>query len=196
MFYRIAYLLVWLPIKIFFPTIILGRKNLPKGGMIFSCNHYSNLDVFIVGLATFRKQRFLGKIEIFANKCLGFIARKIKVIPVNRGKTDMNAVKESIRALKNNEILTVFPEGTRNKTSEEMGEIKNGIIMFALKAGKPIVPIAMIKRPKMFCFNKLVFGVPISLDKFYDQKITKEILDEGSQILTKAMQDLKAKYQK
>lgn len=195
MLYRIVYFLLWLPIKLLFPTQLVNKKNIPKGGVVFACNHYTNVDAVLVALSTFRKQRMLGKAELFQKKWLGWLFLRAGIIPIQRGKADLRAIKESIQALKNNQILTVFPEGTRNKNTIEMAELKEGTAMFAIKAQKPILPVLIIRRPRLFRFNKIVFGKPIYLEEFYEQKLTKEVLTSATQMLSQAFDDLRKEYQ-
>ena len=47
-----------------------------------------------------------------------------------------------------------------------------------------------IKKPKIFRKNILVVGEPIFFEKYYDQKPTKEILDQASEELTLAYKNL------
>lgn len=189
--YRIVYFLLWLPMHILFPTKVVGRQNIPQGGAILACNHFSYVDSVLVGTSFFRKQYFLAKAELFNSRFLAFVLRSLNAISIHRQKADISAIKRCVSVLKNNELLTVFPEGTRNQSSEELAQIKSGLVMFAIKAHKPIVPMLLLKRPRIFRFNKLLVGKPIFLTEFYGQPITKEVLAKGSDIVTNAIQMLK-----
>jgi len=189
--YRIVYLLLWLPMHLLFPTKVVGKQNIPQGGAILACNHYSYVDSVIVGLSFFRKQYFLAKAELFKSRFLAFMLRSVHAIPIHRQKADIWAIKRCVSVLKNNELLTVFPEGTRNQSSEELAQIKSGLVLFAIKAQKPIVPMLLLRRPRIFLFNKLLVGKPIDLSQFYGQPVTKEVLAMGSAIVTSAIQSLK-----
>ena len=48
----LARILLWIPLSIMHPTFIKGRKNLPKGKVIISCNHRSNWDIALYILNT------------------------------------------------------------------------------------------------------------------------------------------------
>jgi len=74
----------------------------------------------------------------------------------------------------------VFPEGTRNKKSEELQEIKSGTAMLAIKAKVPVLPIHIAKRAKVFRRQRLYIGEPFDLSEFYDQKLSAEVLDAAS----------------
>lgn len=105
----------------------------------------------------------------------------VNAIPVDRGKTDLNAIKLSMRVLNDEKVLTIFPEGTRNKTEQELSEVKAGAAMFAIKTKTPIVPVWIKKKPKVFRPNTLRFGKAFTLEEFYDQKLTAEVMEKAGQ---------------
>jgi len=189
--YRIAYCLLWLPMQLLFPTRVVGKQNIPQGGAVLACNHYSYVDSVLVGLSIFRKQYFLAKAELFRSRLLGAFLRALHAIPIHRAQADISAIKRCVSVLKNNKLLTVFPEGTRNQNSEEMAQIKSGLVLFAIKAQKPIVPMLLVRRPRLFRLNQLIVGAPIDLSPFYGKPITKEVLAEGSVAVTNAIASLK-----
>ena len=77
MLFVILFALCWLPVRIFYPTKVIGKKNmLKKQGFVFACNHYSNMDPIIINIQLNTKMRFLAKKELFKNKFLGFVLRK------------------------------------------------------------------------------------------------------------------------
>lgn len=94
---------------------------------------------------------------------LGWLLSKAGVFAVNRGKSDVGAIKRAMRCLKDGDKLLMFPEGTRSKTGE-MGEGKNGVAMLALRTQSPIVPIYIPAKKKWFRRTPVVFGEP-----FYPQ---------------------------
>lgn len=179
----LVYPWIWL----LYPTVFKGKKNIPKGKAIFVCNHTSNMDPILLVMATWRKQYFLAKKELFKNAFMRGILKCVHAIPVNRGKIDLNATKNSIRVLQKNKILTIFPEGTRNKTQNDLSEIKAGAAMFAIKTKTPIVPIWIKKKPRVFCPNCLKFGKPFTLEQFYDQKLTAEVMEQAGNIVAEKL---------
>ncbi len=186
-------MLVFLKILLFpwfwllFPTIFKNKKNIPQGKAIFICNHKSNADPILLIFSTWRKQYFLSKKELFENKFIKFIMKIDRGIPDDRGKTDLTAIKSGIKVLNDGNILTIFPEGTRNKTDAELSEVKAGAAMFAIKTKTPIVPIWIEKKPRVFRFNKVKFGEAFTLEEFYDQKLDSEKLDLASKIIAEKL---------
>ncbi len=179
---------IWL----FFPTKFIGKRNLPKGACIISSNHTSNMDAVNLAAHTWEKKYFLAKKELFKNKLVGFFARKWGGIKIDRQGNDVNAIKESLRVLKNNKKLVIFPEGTRNNNENmQLGEVKQGVAMFAIKAKVQIVPMFIMKKPKIFRRNIVVIGQPFNLDEFYGKKLSNEELADATEIVAKKMEELR-----
>ena len=183
MFLIILKILLYPWVWLMFPTVFKGNKNIPKGKCIFVCNHTSNVDPVLMILSTWRKQYFLAKKELFKCWFMRLVMKIAHGICIDRGKTDLKAIKESIKVLNEGKILTIFPEGTRNKTCSELGEVKAGAAMFAIKTKTPIIPVWISKKPKLFRPNKLVFGKPFTLEEFYNKKLDSQLLEEGGKII-------------
>ena len=190
----ISVFIVFLPLTIFFPTIVRGRKNMIRGKAIFTANHRSNMDPVLVYLKSYRRLRFVSKKELFKKKFPSWYLKQLGCIPIDRQNTDITATKEILKTLKDNKTVGIFPQGTR--TQDEDMEIKSGVCMFAIKSKAPIVPIYIKKKPKLFIFNTIYVGEPFELDKFYDQKLTKEVLEEASKIVVEKFEELKTRYEK
>ena len=195
MMYWISMFLFWIFITLFYPTRIIGKKNLIKTKAIWASNHMSNLDFMIIGTRAFKRFYALTKAEAFKNKVLGAYLKSIGAIKVQRGTSDITAVKNCLRVLKDkNKPLLIFPTGTRNSSPEEVQELKNGVAMFALKANAPIVPIVIVRKPKFLRRNRVVVGEPIDISKYQGQKATKEIYDEINAEITKRMEEMIEQY--
>lgn len=179
-------------IRFFFPTKFIGKKNLPKGACIIASNHTSNMDVPNLAVHTWEKKFYLAKKEMFKNKLVAFFARKWGGIKIDRQGNDINAIKTSLKVLKNNKKLVIFPEGTRNNNENmEIGEVKQGVAMFAIKAKVPVVPMFIMKKPKIFRRNKVIIGQPFELSGFYGRKLSNEELADATEIVAKKMNELR-----
>lgn len=192
-FYKFFQILFSLPIRLLFPTRVYGRENLiKKGGAIYICNHQSNADVLILGTTLWRSQHFLAKKELFKKPFLGLFLKIIKSIPITRENPELSSIKRSLKVLQKNKILTIFPQGTRT-SSNKMENVKNGVIMFASKGQKPIIPIWIEKKPKFFRFNKMYIGKPIYLTEVFGKKVSDEELNLAEQKILDAYKDLSSK---
>ncbi len=192
MFYNIV-----VPVAKFFVKLlvfrikVLGKENFPKeGGVILAINHKSNWDPAIAAFCTPRKLRFMSKAELFKNKLFGAVITALGAFPIQRGKGDVGAIKGSLKILKNNEVMIIFPEGGRIK-NDEVTEAKPGAVMLATRARVPIVPAYISGDYKWFSKITMSFGEPIYYDKYYEEKPVVEELQELSNELLKSMRSLK-----
>ncbi|MEG1751995.1 MAG: lysophospholipid acyltransferase family protein [Clostridia bacterium] len=185
--YWLYKILLWFPLTILFPTI-MKRKNIPKGKAILVCNHRSNMDVVVLMNKVWFKPNILAKKELFAKKCKRRFFKQIGGIPVDRENLELSTIKTCLLKLKNNEKLIIFPEGTRNKTEDNLQALKNGSAMLSIKSQSPIIPIWIEKKPKLFSFNKIIVGQPFFLKEF--DKINAENLKLASNKISQKLLEL------
>jgi 1-acyl-sn-glycerol-3-phosphate acyltransferase len=148
---------------------IRGAENLPAtGGVLLAANHVSYWDpVAIICAIKKRKVFFMAKSELFKIPLVGYAVRVSGAFPVRRDVTDRNAVRTALRLLQAGEVVGLFPEGTRSHTGE-MLKPHLGAAMLALKAGTPVVPVAVSGTRGMFGKIVVNIGSPI-----YFQSVTK-----------------------
>ena len=182
--------LLFLPMTIFYPTKVIGKKNRIKEKCIIACNHQTLLDVPILAVKYNKRIYALSKKELFKNKFVSWFLRKIGAIPVDRNGADIDAIKSVLNVLnKKNKPILIFPSGTRKSSPEEVEGLKNSVAMFALKTDSPIVPVVFVKKPKMFRRNKLIIGEPLNIDEYKGKK-GKEVYQEISEKLSLEMKRL------
>ena len=193
MLYIIAVIVLFLPITIFFPTKIIGKKKLPKRPYIIVSNHTSNFDCIVLDIRLGKKLYFMAKKELFKPKIKGFFIKHLGGYKVDRGGADLGAIKTSFKLLKKKKILAIFPEGTRNKARDIDGllSVHNGAIVIAQKADVPIVPVVIEKRPKIFRRNRIVIGDPIFPNCETPKHPTKEETDAMTHEMVSAINDLR-----
>ena len=193
MVFIILFALLYLPVSILYPTRVIYKNRMPKKKKcIATSNHYSNLDPLIYNFRFFRKYRFLAKKELFKTKFSAWLFKKIGAIKVDRNQITPSVYKECLKELKNEKQLFIFPEGTRNKKdTEEMGDIKSGVITFASKGDAEIVPMIMYRKPKLFRKNYIIVGESFKVEGEDPKRLTKEELEENTARYAKIMDDLR-----
>jgi 1-acyl-sn-glycerol-3-phosphate acyltransferase len=137
---------------------VIGRENIPEGSALICANHTRNSDPFFIVFALTKrvKLKIMAKEEMTRWPIVGPILSKVDLmIWVKRGKADIGAVKAALKALKGEEKLLIFPEGTR---SEEIGEGKTGAAMMAIRAGVPIIPVYVPAKKRWFRRTPIVIG--------------------------------------
>lgn len=166
---------------------ILGKENLPEeGGALLCPNHVHNLDAAIIVAMFKRKVNVLAKEELFKNKFLCWIADLFGIYPVKREKADMQAIKISLKLLKKDELLIIFPEGTRNGMAKGV-KPKNGAVLIAATANKPIIPIGIQGSFKPFTKVIINIGKPIDYSNAREEAKDKE---EASKLTRKLMEKI------
>jgi len=176
---------------------VRGSENLPKsGGFIIVSNHRSHLDPPLIASSTMRKVNFLGKMELFKNRFLGGVLRRVNCIELNREGIDRFALKRGLKVLTDGGVLGVFPEGTRSLT-DNLGPAKGGVSIFAFSANVPVVPMfikgsadALAPGSKTIRRNKIVVRVgkpfyPPEYDKKDRKRVYQEFTDKAMQEIIK-----------
>lgn len=157
-----------------FSVRVEGRENIPaEGGIVITPNHISNWDPPLIGSISPRRVKIMAKAELFSNKLLSAFFTALGAYPVSRGTSDVEAVKASLRMLKEGEPLLIFPHGRRIKPGEDV-PIKDGALMIALRARVNIVP-AYISGTYGFRHRITVrFGEQFDLSPYFGKKVPVE----------------------
>ena len=163
--------------KIVYRVKIEGIENVPKNSACIICgNHVHALDAPALIASTSRKIRFMAKQELWKSVGFKFMAWIFEVFPVARGQKDTEAIKTSMKILKSNEILGMYPEGTRNGI-ERVIKHKNGAVIFEIRINVPIIPFGVSGSFKPFTKVVYRFGEPINFSNYKDDAKNKEIVD-------------------
>ena len=121
---------------------VYGREQVPpKGGAVIVANHCSYLDPPVMGGANSRRiVHFLARDTLLSNPIARWFFPHVGVIPIDRTRGDLGALKKAIGALKEGKVIGLFPEGTRSPDGQ-MREAKGGIGFLIAKGDVPVVPI-------------------------------------------------------
>ena len=161
MLYKISVFVLKILFKIFYKVEVKNRLTFNENQSYLVCpNHIHLFDPILIACNINRDMHFMGKQELFAHKFSNWFFRQLGGFPVDRNGSDVVAIKTAINILKNNEVLCVFPEGTRSKTGQ-LGEFKSGVGLIALRGNTPIIPVKIEGSYKLFTKIKLTFGNPI-----------------------------------
>lgn len=160
-FYRVVHTILRPLIFLLFPTSAVGMENIPEGGVLLCVNHASAWDPILVALKLRRTipLRIMAKIELFKNPLLGWFLRHVGVFPVNRGGSDLSAMKTSLKCLQDGQKLMVFPEGTRVEQEGDTSA-KGGVAMLSTRTGAPMLPVYCGGKKKLFRRSTIIFGQP------------------------------------
>ena len=120
-----------------------GRENLPaEGGALFCANHQSFFDPVLVGLICNRRLNYLARSTLFRFAWFRWLIEFLDAIPIDREGVGLSGLKETLRRLKQGEIVLIFPEGTRSRDGE-VSTLKPGFCAVARRARVPLVPFGI-----------------------------------------------------
>lgn len=174
MFYKVVKFIASIMFKIFFKIEVKGIENVPKDGKVILCsNHANNLDPMLISIVVPRKINWMAKKELFKNKTISFLIRKLGSFPVDRDGTDITAIKNALRVLKNDEVLGIFPEGTR-VSSIDLENAKPGVALLSIKSQATVVPVLIESNYKLFSKAIIHIGKPLDLLAYYNNKLSTE----------------------
>ncbi|MCX4694630.1 1-acyl-sn-glycerol-3-phosphate acyltransferase [Streptomyces sp. NBC_01408] len=152
MFYHLLkHVLLGPLLRLLFRPRIEGLENIPtEGAAIIAGNHLSFSDHFLMPAILKRRITFLAKAEYFTGpgvkgRLTAAFFRSAGQIPVDRSGKDAGqaALREGLGVLAKEELLGIYPEGTRSHDGR-LYKGKVGVAAMALGAGVPVVPCAMV----------------------------------------------------
>ena len=126
------------------PMRVKGMENLPAGTCIAVCNHASYLDGLILTAALPGRFTFVVQDGAASWPVVGLTIRRMGVTFVNRSNPREGALQTRalIRRVQEGDSLAIFAEGTFKEEPGLMA-FKNGTFMIAVRAGVPVVPVAI-----------------------------------------------------
>ncbi len=129
---------------------VTGVEHVPRHGpVLLAANHRSYFDVAALAVLAARlgrPVRFLGKRELFDVPLLGWVARALGGIPVERGSGSTRPLDEAEAALRAGEVVIVLPQGTIPRGEAFFDPVlhgKSGTARLAAATGVPVVPVGL-----------------------------------------------------
>lgn len=184
--YKIAKAIYSKLLKIIYRPTVKGTENIPeKGAIIFVGNHKHAFDPIMVMSNTNRIVHYMAKESLFKG-IHGKIFESIGTIKVHRNKSNPVAILKAERVLKQGGAVGIFPEGTRNRTNQELLKFRYGAVKIAQKTNTPIIPFAIKGDYKTFRKGlSIEFGKPIDVSKMEIEEANNYIKNEVLNILRK-----------
>lgn len=176
-----------------------GIENIPeKGPFIIAANQSSSLDqLFIVSLIIpklNKKIHSIAKVTAYWKFFGDKICEKWAGCLLMDEKNKSEVLERALRILKEEGVILIFPEGTRNK---ELTKAKTGVARLALRSKVPVLPIGidgtheMLPKggfiPRFTRKAKISIGKPMAFEKYYGQENDYLILRT---VTTKIMKEI------
>ena len=125
------------------PLKTYGKERVPReGGCVLAMNHFSYVDPPAFGTVCPRRVVFVAKTELFDVPGLAQLIGLHGTLAIRRGESDREAFRRMREAVRGNELLGLFVEGTRQKRGVP-GKAMPGAAMLAIQEGVPVLPAAI-----------------------------------------------------
>lgn len=159
--------------KVAYRVKIHGRENEPKdGAYIAFSNHTSFSDPIFTAVAVKRPLFFLAKSDLQKVGVLRWLFKVCNVLTINRGESDIAALRKSCDIIKNGGCPAIYPEGTRIPQDMPKAEAAQaGIGLMATRTKATLLPVTICygkKHKKPTVFRKVVvyIGKPIPYEEY------------------------------
>jgi 1-acyl-sn-glycerol-3-phosphate acyltransferase len=141
--YRVICVLSRVTGVLLFGLRVDGREHIPTDGGVLVCsNHQSYFDPVIVGLCSDRRLNYLARDTLFRSTLFRWLIEFLDAIPIDRDGMGIGGLKETLRRLKREEMVLIFPEGTRTKTGE-VSPLKPGFCTLARRGKIRLLPVGI-----------------------------------------------------
>ncbi len=162
-----------MPVKFHNPERL--RREPP---FILIANHRHALDPVAMAIGIPKHQVvFLAKKELGKSPFMQKLLTRVHCILVDRHNVDMEAMRACMKAIKDNKILLIFPEGTRHHEGQ-MEQIETGTALIAMRSRAPIVPVYFDRKLAFFRRTHLYVGEPIAYDDLLAEGINAETCEK------------------
>ncbi len=182
-------ILVWL-LKRLTVTEFLGVENIPlTGGVLIATNHMSRMDIPVLFLTPNRPDMTaLVTTKYLKYPLIRWFIVTAHGIWLDRDTADFSAFRTAMTALNQGMAIGIAPEGTRSRDAQLL-EGKPGAALLAVRAGVPILPVALsgtedaIDKMKQFKRPHITaqYGKPIPapvLDRDNREEQLQQLTDE------------------
>ncbi len=160
-----------------------GTENIPKDdGFILFPNHQGMYDVLAIIDTLDHPISVVIKKELTNIPFLRWVFRVMGALPIDREdvRQSMKVILEVIRQVSMGRNFVIFPEGTRSKNGNQVGDFKGGSFKSATKSKCPIVPVALVDSFKPFDSNtiskvtmKICYLEPVCYEEYKDMTTTE-----------------------
>jgi 1-acyl-sn-glycerol-3-phosphate acyltransferase len=165
-FRMVVYRFFQIFVRLAFRLEFRGLENVPESGpAILVANHTSMADMLVISTAIKPWVCWVAKKELFKSWILNKSLHLLGCIPVDRDKTDTQAARGIIKALREKQIIGIFPQAHR-VSPDKIAQIKphDGAVHFAGKTGVPLLPVAIDGHFGLFRKVRIVFGKPFRME--------------------------------
>lgn len=151
------------------PLKVRGASNFEKGkNYIVVCNHNSLMDVPVTSPGIPGANKTIAKKEFARVPLFGIIYQLGSVLVDRKSEQSRRDGYQQMKAVLEMGLhMCIYPEGTRNKTSEPLKPFKDGAFRLALETGKPVMPALLYHTRGVMPAGKIFFLWPHPLEMHF-----------------------------
>jgi 1-acyl-sn-glycerol-3-phosphate acyltransferase len=190
---------IWMRIWLYMigcPLTVKGKENFKKGeAYVIVYNHNALLDVplsapFVPGgNKTIAKASF-AKVPIFG----WFYKRGSVLVDRNDNRSRLKSIEEMRKVLQDNLHMCIYPEGTRNRTSEPMKPFYDGAFRLAIDTKKDIIPTVIFGTKEAMPIDKVMYVIPTKLSMHFLPPVSSAGM-KTNELKNKVFEIMKAYYE-
>lgn len=120
-----------------------GREHTKvDGGALILSTHQSHFDPLLIGVAFNERLNYLAKRSLFKSKIFGALISLLNAIELDRDRSGLAGLKETLSRLRSGKKVLIFPEGTRSADGA-IAALKPGFVSVARRSRVPLIPVAI-----------------------------------------------------
>lgn len=179
---------LWYRPKFHYPG---GKKHVRiRGGALAIANHIGLTDpIYVLLTFWYRRMRFVAMKEFFEKPLSAKFFTAVGCIPVDRKNPGMDTMRAVSDALKNDELVAIFPEGHVAENGQPE-KFKSGMVLMALQGKRPILPVYLKPRKHWWERLHVAVGEPIDILTLYGKRPGLREIEEISDLLYEKEQEL------
>lgn len=169
-FIRVAkiWMNVWL-VLVACPIRIRGRKHFQKGtAYVITCNHNSLMDIPLSSPYIPGANKTIAKTSFARIPLFGWFYRKGSVLVDRNSDASRRASFEQMKkVLQMGMHMCIYPEGTRNRSSEPLKAFYDGAFKLAVECKVAVIPTLIFHTRKALPANKGFYFLPHRLEMHF-----------------------------
>ena len=166
---------IWLPL-IGCPVSVKGKENFIKGNnYVVVFNHNTLLDVPLSAPYVPGANKTIAKASFAKVPLFGWFYRKGSVLVDRENeKSRVQSFDAMKKVLAMGMHMSIYPEGTRNRTAEPLKQFYDGAFKLAADTKKEVIPCVIIGTKRAMPVNKFFYLLPTRLKMHFLPAISSE----------------------
>ncbi len=121
----------------------VGREHTKvAGGALILSTHQSHFDPLLIGVTFNERLNYLAKRSLFKSRIFGAVISLLNAIELDRDRSGLAGLKETLNRLRDGQKVLIFPEGTRSADGK-ISALKPGFLSVARRSKVPLIPVAI-----------------------------------------------------